>query len=465
MNIYRMMWITRKITVNLIKPITGLMILIAGLPCLAWDEEDLNQITPEEIIEKAKEYANYRFYLNDSNLTARTGEYLGSKIVITPFSQSGNYQGIPYKWGGNDSIQSFQQGLQAGKKAGDICRPPSQNCQGHSTSSEAVGVDTSGFISQVWGLGRKYSTHTLPSISTPLSSMNELQPGDMILKVGHAMLFSHQKDGRFYVYEPSHQRGKVALYYYTASQLTGYQAYRYNGIATESACYECRCSTESELLRQAEQHFKAFRITKGAGATALTCYRAALKKNRHNAEALAGLEKIEVYYFARIRSALDRENEYEEQKYLVRLCRVNPKSAYLAALNIQCPFDYGLIPKIAAEIGLEVALLHAVIETESGYNPKAVSHKGAVGLMQLMPATAKRFGVTNRYDPTQNLYGGARYLHYLLDLFNNNLELAVAAYNAGEGNVTKYGNQIPPFRETQGYVKKVMRLYKAYRRD
>lgn len=458
------MFFNRRLTISLMVPITSLLVLIAGLPCLAWDEEDLNQITHEEIIEKAKEYANSRFFVNDSNLTAATGEYQGGKIVITPFSQPGNYQGIPYKWGGNDSIVSFRQGLRAGKKAGDICRPISQNCQGRSASSEAVGVDTSGFISQVWGLGRKYSTRTLPNISTPLSSMNELQPGDIILKVGHVVLFSHQDSGRFYVYEPSHQKGKVALYSYTASKLTGYKPYRYNGILTESACYECRCSEVSELLRQADQHFKAFRITKGAGATALTCYRAALKKDPNNASALAGFEKIEVYYFARIKSALDRENENEEHKYLARLCRVNPKSAYLAALNTQCPFDYTLIPKVAAEIGLEVALLHAVIETESDYNPKAVSHKGAVGLMQLMPATAKRFGVTNRYDPTQNIYGGARYLRYLLKLFNNNLQLAVAAYNAGEGNVRKYGNKIPPFRETQGYVKKVMRLYKTYRR-
>ncbi|EDN66158.1 Lytic transglycosylase, catalytic [Beggiatoa sp. PS] len=81
--------------------------------------------------------------------------------------------------------------------------------------------------------------------------------------------------------------------------------------------------------------------------------------------------------------------------------------------------------------------------------------------MQLMPATARRFGVTNRRDATANVYGGARYLRHLLNLFNNNLKLALASYNAGENAVKRYGNKIPPYRETKNYVKKVMRLYKA----
>ncbi|BAP55574.1 murein transglycosylase [Thioploca ingrica] len=125
--------------------------------------------------------------------------------------------------------------------------------------------------------------------------------------------------------------------------------------------------------------------------------------------------------------------------------------------------DYqNLVAEAASYTQLEPALLHAVIQTESAYNPQAVSPKGAVGLMQLMPATAKRFGVSDRTDATSNIYGGARYLRYLLGLFNNNLNLALAGYNAGENAVIRYGNQIPPYQETKSYVRRVLALYKSY---
>jgi soluble lytic murein transglycosylase-like protein len=117
----------------------------------------------------------------------------------------------------------------------------------------------------------------------------------------------------------------------------------------------------------------------------------------------------------------------------------------------------------AADNGVETALLHAVIAVESNYNYRAVSPKGARGLMQLMPFTAKRFGVNNSYDPGQNIQGGARYLAYLLKLFKNDFSLAVAAYNAGEGAVIQYGNKVPPYRETVNYVSKVLGLYKKLR--
>lgn len=120
--------------------------------------------------------------------------------------------------------------------------------------------------------------------------------------------------------------------------------------------------------------------------------------------------------------------------------------------------------KVAAlDSGVETALLHAVIMTESNYNARAISPKGARGLMQLMPFTAKRFGVNNAYDPSQNIQGGARYLSYLLKLFKNDFSLAVAAYNAGENAVIEHGNKIPPYRETVNYVGKVMGLYKKLR--
>ena len=112
--------------------------------------------------------------------------------------------------------------------------------------------------------------------------------------------------------------------------------------------------------------------------------------------------------------------------------------------------------------GLEPALLHAVIQAESAYNPNAKSPKGAVGLMQLMPGTAKRYGVKDRTDANDNIGGGARYLKDLLEMFNYNTKLALAAYNAGENAVIRYGNKIPPYKETKNYVKTVMKLYGAY---
>lgn len=117
------------------------------------------------------------------------------------------------------------------------------------------------------------------------------------------------------------------------------------------------------------------------------------------------------------------------------------------------------ISKIAHQYQVPEALIHAVIDTESAYDPNAVSRAGAVGLMQLMPATAKRYGVSDRRDPTANLVGGTRYLRDLLLLFDTNLELVLAGYNAGENAVKKYGNRIPPFPETQSYVRKVLKLY------
>ncbi|MBF0175958.1 MAG: lytic transglycosylase domain-containing protein [Magnetococcales bacterium] len=117
----------------------------------------------------------------------------------------------------------------------------------------------------------------------------------------------------------------------------------------------------------------------------------------------------------------------------------------------------------AARYELDEALVHAVIRAESSYDPDATSPKGAVGLMQLMPETADRYGVLNRRDPESNVDGGSRYLRDLLRLFNNNLQLSLAAYNAGENAVRRYGNQIPPYEETRQYVVRVMQFYKHYR--
>lgn len=118
-----------------------------------------------------------------------------------------------------------------------------------------------------------------------------------------------------------------------------------------------------------------------------------------------------------------------------------------------------LINQVAYRHQVDANLVHAVIQTESAYNSHAISSAGAVGLMQLMPDTARRFGVTDRHDPDQNVEGGTRYLRHLIDMFNPNLDLAVAAYNAGENAVIKYKNSIPPYPETQNYVKQVLALY------
>lgn len=120
---------------------------------------------------------------------------------------------------------------------------------------------------------------------------------------------------------------------------------------------------------------------------------------------------------------------------------------------------HALISDVATRVGVPAALLHAVIKVESGYNPRATSPKGAMGLMQLMSGTAERYGVSDRTDPAASIEGGARYLRDLLAMFNQDLALALAAYNAGENAVKRYGNTIPPYRETQNYVASVMAIY------
>ncbi len=120
-----------------------------------------------------------------------------------------------------------------------------------------------------------------------------------------------------------------------------------------------------------------------------------------------------------------------------------------------------IVYEAASQTGLDPCLIFSVMRAESGFNPAAISPKGASGLMQLMPATASRFGVKNIFDVRENIHAGSRYLRWLLDRFNGDLRLALAGYNAGEGAVEFYGLRIPPFLETQNYVRIIYARYSS----
>jgi len=124
----------------------------------------------------------------------------------------------------------------------------------------------------------------------------------------------------------------------------------------------------------------------------------------------------------------------------------------------QRPFNDSIM-RASNDTGVDAKLLHAVITVESGYNQGAVSPKGATGLMQLLPTTARRYGTVNLLDPNENIRAGASYLRDLLAMFNNNLELALAAYNAGENAVIRHGRRLPPYAETRRYVPLVLAHY------
>lgn len=135
-----------------------------------------------------------------------------------------------------------------------------------------------------------------------------------------------------------------------------------------------------------------------------------------------------------------------------------PSASGQAPLLAHKPFA-AAIERAASLYNVDAALVHAVINTESGYNAKALSPKGAIGLMQLMPDTARRYGVKDARPVESNILAGTAYLRDLLDMFKQDKSLAVAAYNAGENAVIRHGNQIPPYKETRSYVPKVIALY------
>ena len=123
----------------------------------------------------------------------------------------------------------------------------------------------------------------------------------------------------------------------------------------------------------------------------------------------------------------------------------------------------GFIVESGKRNSVDPLLLYSIMHQESSFKARAISYKGARGLMQLMPPTASRFGVTNIWDPKQNIEGGARYMRFLLNLFSGDVRLALAGYNAGEGAVMKYGNQVPPYSETREYVRRIGNRYSMIR--
>ena len=151
------------------------------------------------------------------------------------------------------------------------------------------------------------------------------------------------------------------------------------------------------------------------------------------------------------------DNTYEQQYGTSSKAGVSSSSSNVSHGDID-----KLIDKYAAQNNLDPDFVKAVVKQESGFNPNAKSHCGAMGLMQLMPSTAQGLGVKNAFDAEQNIYGGTKYLKGLMDRFGNNKELALAAYNAGPNAVKKY-NGVPPYKETQNYVKNVMASYGRFK--
>ena len=180
--------------------------------------------------------------------------------------------------------------------------------------------------------------------------------------------------------------------------------------------------------------------------------------------AAPGFSHADVYSFTEANGVTHFSNVPSDSRY--QLLIATPTEAVAAVAKVpsidwlarSARYD-GVISGAAKAAAIQAALLRAVIVVESGFNPRAVSKKGAIGLMQLQPATARRYGVKNIYDPEQNVRAGAHYLSDLLTRFDSNLELALAAYNAGEEAVERYGRHIPPYAETLNYVPSVMRVY------
>lgn len=184
-----------------------------------------------------------------------------------------------------------------------------------------------------------------------------------------------------------------------------------------------------------------------------------------NCAGSGGVVKVNGKTFHIDAAELCRRYGLSKKGSIKRGVRTKPKHVKLHYVNMAFRKQFAAyINKEAKKQKLDPAFVHAIVSAESAYNPNATSRSGAMGLMQLMPMTAKRFKVKNAYDPYQNVAAGAKYLRILLNEFGT-LELAAAGYNAGEGSVRKYNRSIPPFKETMAYVPKVMAFYRQYKKQ
>jgi soluble lytic murein transglycosylase-like protein len=171
----------------------------------------------------------------------------------------------------------------------------------------------------------------------------------------------------------------------------------------------------------------------------------------------AGPSRADIYQYIDSEGVLYFTNTPTSSDYVLYI----REKSYIKTGPVSRDYD-AIIQKAQSKYGIEFSLIKAVIQAESGFNPRAVSKKGAKGLMQIMPENYKALSVSDPFDPSQNIMGGTRYLKQLLNRYDEKLPLALAAYNAGPEAVDKYG-QIPPYKETRTYVQKVMTLYSRYK--
>ena len=185
-----------------------------------------------------------------------------------------------------------------------------------------------------------------------------------------------------------------------------------------------------------------------------------LASNAASADVLINLDNAEEVSISNTQIDAHYTLKIEEPEINLSLNNVVLKPSYAIKIK-QLPYNDEVL-LAAKQTTIDPALIHAVIAVESKHNAKARSLKGAYGLMQLMPATAQRFNVRDKQNTKQNILAGAQYLRELLTAFNGDINLSLAAYNAGPGAVYKYGGHIPPYKETLEYVPKVLRFYRQY---